>query len=138
MNLARNGLLVLSAAFCTMAAAADFDGSAPLSCTPTATHDCTPAKTQCEPLKPTTRGAIGIDFANKTVRSPYRTALLPIGTTSMNVEQLIMQGSQERFAWSAIVNRKTGALIISIADREGSYIIFGKCKTASATATPAK
>ena len=138
MNFARNGFLAIGMAFCTIATAADFDGSAPLTCTPSAAHDCTPDKAQCAPTKPTTRGPIGIDFANKTVRSPYRTALLPIRTTSMNVEQLIMQGSQERFAWSAVVNRHTGALIIAIADREGSYIIFGECKAASATAAPEK
>jgi hypothetical protein len=140
MNLARNAFLAMGLAFCTISAAADFDGSTPLTCLATAGHDCSPGHAQCAQLKSKSKGPpeIGIDFANKTVRSPYRTALLPILTTLSNDEQLIMQGSQEKFAWSAIVNRKTGALTISIADRVGSYIVFGQCKAASAAATSGK
>jgi hypothetical protein len=37
-----------------------------------------------------------------------------------------------KFAWSAIVNRKTGAFTLAVADREGAYVIFGKCKVAAA------
>ena len=76
-----------------------------------------------------------IDFANKTVKTPYRTDLLPIQNSASNAEQLIMQGTDLKFAWSAIVNRKTGAMNLAIADRTGAYVIFGQCKVAS-TATP--
>ena len=41
-----------------------------------------------------------------------------------------MQGTDLKFASSAIVNRKTGALTLSVADRVGSYVIFGKCRVA--------
>jgi hypothetical protein len=76
------------------AAAADFDGSTPLSCTGLAGYSCDP-KAQCSKVKP---------------------------------KQLQLQGTSEKFAWSAVVNRKTGKVTVTIADRVGAYVIFGQCK----------
>jgi hypothetical protein len=77
-----------------------------------------------------------IDFANKTIKTPYRTELLPIQNSAINDEQLVMQGTDLKFAWSAIVKRKTGAVTLAVVDRVGAYVIFGQCKVASATAAP--
>ncbi|HTT01106.1 MAG TPA: hypothetical protein VMG11_03380 [Steroidobacteraceae bacterium] len=131
MKLARGAFLSISLACATLAAAEEFDGSMPLTCTPSAGQDCQPTKA-CGKLKPESKGPIEmqIDFANKTVKTPYRTTLLPIQNSAMNEQQLIMQGTDLKFAWSAIVNRKTGALTLAIADRVGAYVIFGKCKAA--------
>lgn len=116
--------------FSGLAAAADFDGSAPLACLGLAGHDCTPDKAQCGKLKgdPNVKPELRVDVAAKTVKSPYRTDLLPIGNTVVNDEQLQLQGTSEKFAWSAIVNRKTGKITLTIADRTGAYVIFGQCK----------
>ena len=73
-----------------------------------------------------------IDPPGKTVKSPYRTDLLPIANSAINNEQLQLQGTSEKFAWSAVVNRGTGKLTITIADRMGAYVIFGQCKAAGA------
>jgi hypothetical protein len=138
MKLRRSAFLAMGMAFAAVAAAADIDGTAPLACTPTAGHDCTPANAQCGKLKSQTKGVgdVRIDFANKTVKTPYRTDVLPIQNSASNAEQLIMQGTDLKFAWSAIVNRKTGAMNLAIADRTGAYVIFGQCKVASEAATP--
>jgi hypothetical protein len=130
MKLAREALLAIGMTFSAIAVAADFDGSVPLTCSPSAGHDCTPAQTQCGKLKPQSKGPIEmrIDFANKTIKTPYRTDLLPIQNSANNDEQLVMQGTDLKFAWSAIVKRKTGALTLAIADRTGAYVIFGQCK----------
>ena len=120
----------LGLSFSTLAMAADFDGSVPLACLGLAGHNCTPDKAQCSKVKPETniKPEVTIDLANKTVKSPFRTDLLPIGNSVLNDEQLELQGTSEKFAWSAIVNRKTGKMTLTIADRIGAYVIFGQCK----------
>jgi hypothetical protein len=69
-----------------------------------------------------------IDPTNKTVEAPYRTELLPIANSAVNAEQLQLQGTAEKFAWSAVVNRQTGKVTITIADRVGAYVLFGQCR----------
>jgi hypothetical protein len=69
-----------------------------------------------------------IDPPNKTVKAPYRTELLPIANSDLNNEQLQFQGTAEKFAWSAVVNRQTGKLTITIAGRVGARVLFGQCK----------
>jgi hypothetical protein len=134
MKLARVAVVAMAAACSAAAVAADFDGTVPLTCTPSAGHDCTPGTAQCSKLKSQSKGTgeVRIDFANKTVRTPYRADLLPIQNSAINNEQLVMQGTDLKFAWSAIVNRNSGALTLAVADREGAYVIFGQCKVAAA------
>jgi hypothetical protein len=134
MKLARDAVLAIGMGLSAAATAADFDGSAPLTCTPSVGHDCAPTAAQCSKLKSQSKGVgeIRIDFANKTVKTPYRTDLLPIQNSATNDEQLVMQGTDLKFAWSAIVKRKTGAMTLAIADRVGAYVIFGQCKLAGA------
>jgi hypothetical protein len=123
--------LLLSA----VAVAADFDGSAPFNCTGRAGYTCEPGK-GCSRVKQeseATGGQIAIDPANKTVKTSYRTDLLPIANSVVNNEQLQLQGTSEKFAWSAVVNRKTGKVTITVADRVGAYVIFGQCKVGGGT-----
>jgi len=51
--------------------------------------------------------------------------------SATNNEQL--QGTAEKFAWSAVVNRQTGKVTVTIADRVGAYVIFGQCKAGGGT-----
>ena len=117
--------LVLSAAV----GAADFDGSESLTCTPLAAYSCVPGKA-CSKVKPESEPprVMTIDPTNKTVEAPYRTELLPIANSAVNAEQLQLQGTAEKFAWSAVVNRQTGKVTITIADRSGAYVLFGQCR----------
>jgi hypothetical protein len=134
MKLAHLSLVAMALAFSAAAVAADFDGTVPLTCTPSAGHDCAPGTAQCNKLKSQSKGPVEVrvDFANKTIKTPYRTDLLPIQNSATNDEQLVMQGTDLKFAWSAIINRKSGALTLAIADRMGAYVIFGQCKLAAA------
>src|SRR5215469_15261909 len=118
-------------AFAAVAAAADFDGTAPLSCTGLEGYSCESGKA-CSKVKPESKTppVIAIDPGNKTVKTPYRTDLLPIANSALNNEQLQLQGTSEKFAWSAVVKRKTGQVTLTIADRTGAYVIFGQCKLA--------
>ena len=133
MKLARDTFLAIGLACSTLAAAAEFDGSVPLTCTPTAGQNCTPTGgcSKLKPESPPPKGGLKvlIDFANKSVKTPYRTDLLPIQNSATNDEQLILQGTNLKFAWSAVVLRKDGSITITVADRVGAYVIFGKCTT---------
>ena len=127
-------VLGLSLAFSAVAVAADFDGTAPLSCTGLEGYSCEPGKA-CSKVKPesNTPPVVAIDPGNKTIKTPYRTDLLPIANSALNNEQLQLQGTSEKFAWSAVVNRKTGKVTVTIADRVGAYVIFGQCKASGST-----
>ena len=134
MKVVRGTVLVVGLAFSAIAGAVDFDGSVPLKCTGLAGYDCDPGK-GCGKLKPETKitPEITVDLGAKTIKTPYRTTLLPIQNHVLNDEQLELQGTDLKFAWSAIVNRKTGKLTVTIADRVGAYVIFGQCKVADGT-----
>ena len=126
--------LALAVSSATAASAADFDGSVPLVCTAEQAHDCLPTADKCTRMKPESDIApvFGIDFARKEIHSPYRTALLPVLHTTVNADSLVLQGAQLLIAWSALIDKKTGALTVAIADSKGSYVAFGHCKVAPA------
>ena len=119
------------------ALAGPFDGSVPLNCLADNGYDCLPGKDNCGPLKPVTKKEplFHIDFANKQVRSPFRTQLLKVTHTGINDQALVLQGADLLVAWSALIHKQTGVIKIAVADREGAYVVFGKCE---AVAKPEK
>ena len=129
-------LLVLGVGlvFSAVAGAAGLDGTTALKCTGLEGYSCEPGKA-CSKVKPesNTPPVVTIDPANKTVKTPYRTDLLPIANSAVNNEQLQFQGTDLKFAWSTIINRNTGKLTLTVADRMGAYVIFGQCKAADGT-----
>lgn len=133
MNCVRRLAFGISLVSAASVGAADFNGSAPLSCTPSAAFSCEPGKA-CSRVNPESDPprVLRIDAAAKNVRAPYRTELLSIANSALNDEQLQLQGTAEKFAWSAIVQRRTGRVTITIADRLGAYVIFGDCQISAA------
>ena len=131
MHVRRRISLLLSLAWAVTASAGEFDGSKPLECTAAKGHDCLPTSTQCDPLKPESSVApvFTIDFAKGEVHSPFRTALLRVKHRTINADSLVLQGADLQFAWSALVDKKSGALTVTIADRKGAYVVFGQCKS---------
>jgi len=130
---ARLCLGFMALAWSVVASADAVDGTAPLECAAERGHDCMPGKTACSELKRESKQepVLRIDFTKREVRSPFRTELLRVTHSSDTKESLILQGGEERgFAWSALIKKKTGAFTVSIADREGAYVVFGTCKVA--------
>ena len=129
-------LLVLGVGlvFSAVAGAAGLDGTTALKCTGLEGYSCEPGKA-CSKVKPesNTPPVVTIDPANKTVKTPYRSDLLPIANSAVNSEQLQFQGTSLKFAWSTVINRNTGKLTLTVADRMGAYVIFGECKVAGGT-----
>jgi hypothetical protein len=124
--------IILLMSLSTAVAAAEFDGSVPLVCTAEKANDCIPTESTCKRLKPESNIApvFGIDVAKKEIRSPYRTTLLPVLHTTSNSDSIVLQGADKLFAWSALVDKKTGALTVTVADSKGAYVAFGQCKVA--------
>jgi len=127
-------VLGLALVFSAVAGAAELDGTTPLKCTGVEGYTCEAGKA-CSKVKPesSTPPVVTIDPANKTVKTPYRTDLLPIANSAVNNEQLQFQGTSLMFAWSTIIHRATGRLTVTIADRKGAFVIFGECKAAGGT-----
>jgi hypothetical protein len=123
-------VLALGVLCSATAVAADIDGASALTCTDPVGYSCEPGKARCGKLTPETQiePQIFIDPANKTVTTSYRSEPLRIANSVLNNEQLQLQGTAKMFAWSAVINRKTGKMTVTIADRLGAYVIFGQCK----------
>lgn len=126
--------IVLALFMATVAAAGDFDGLVPLTCTAEKGHDCLPTESACSRLKPETDIApiYQVDAAKKEIRSPFRTALLKVVHTTLNKDSLVLQGADLTAAWSALIDRKTGALTVALGDSKGAYVVFGQCKVTGA------
>ena len=129
----RSGIQVVIAIVFSMAGiaatAGDFDGSRPLTCTPTQINDCLPgaACTQPTPSEAGVSDQLAIDFAKKEVRGRYRSVPMPIGSMNKTNEQLILQGTDLSFAWSAVIFLADGKVTTTIADRKGAFVFFGQC-----------
>lgn len=126
--------IVLTLAVAAVASAEEFDGSVPLTCTAETGYDCLPGQTSCGPLKPETDIApvYQVDFAKKEIRSPFRASLLKVLNSTTNRDSLVLQGAEGTAAWSAFIDRKTGAMTVALADSQGAYVAFGQCKVAAA------
>ena len=97
-----------------------FDGSRPLLCRAERGHDCMPGTYDCKVLEP-----------QPDKPAFFRTTVLTVAYTTDNSESLVLQGADLLLAWSALINKSTGALTVSIADRQGSYVVFARCKDAA-------
>jgi len=72
--------------------------------------------------------ALDFDFAKKEVRGRYRPKPMPIGNMNVTAEQLILQGTDLLFAWTAVILLDNGRMTATIADRKGAFVLFGQCK----------
>lgn len=132
MKSANKAAVFLSLFLATAAATAgDFDGSRPLVCSPTQVNDCLPGAA-CAQQTAESAGfgeSITLDFAKKEAKGKYRAEPLAIRSMDRTDEQLILQGTDLKFAWSAVIFQADGRLTLSIVDRQGAFVFFGQCKT---------
>jgi len=133
MHLLRSLAVLSTATMAGVAMAGPVDDSAPLACKATQTHDCLPGKA-CKALDAATSPIEGnkdyhfiIDFKNMSARSIYRESALPITNANKTEDRLVVQGIDKSVAWSAVIKRSNGAFTLTVADRDGAYILFGEC-----------
>jgi hypothetical protein len=117
-------LLALGAA---PAGAGDFDGSRVLICAPVQAFDCA-AGEDCGKGLPDEIGApafMRIDVPNKAVMGPKRTTSILF--VDKSDAQLLLQGTELGYAWSIAVDRETGRMTATLANRENAIVLFGAC-----------
>jgi hypothetical protein len=120
------GTVILSLA-ATPVLAVDFDGSAVLICAPAQTFDCA-AGEDCARSLPEEIGApafMRIDVANRAVIGPKRTS--PILFVDKSETQLLLQGTELGYGWTIALDRETGKMTATLANREGVFVLFGAC-----------
>jgi hypothetical protein len=117
-------LLALGAA---RVGAGDFDGSRVLICAPVQAFDCA-AGEDCGKGLPDEIGApafMRIDVPNKAVMGPKRTTSILF--VDKSDAQLLLQGTELGYAWSIAVDRETGRMTATLANRENAIVLFGAC-----------
>ena len=126
----RFNLKSLVAAVCiaaTPALAADFDGTRPLICSSIEAHDCelgvSCLRAVAEDLN--VPQFIRLDFTAKTISAKGRTSKMQSHARSDGM--LILQGVENKRAFSITINEQSGKLVGAIAADEEGYMIFGAC-----------
>jgi hypothetical protein len=118
------GALGLAAA---PALASDFDGSRVLICAPVQAFDCA-AGEDCGKGLPEEIGApafMRIDVPNKAVIGPKRTSAILLVDRSET--QLVLQGTELGYGWIIALDRETGKMTATLANRENVFVLFGAC-----------
>jgi hypothetical protein len=107
--------------------AGDFDGSRLLICAPVKTMDCVRGD-DCLTGLPEDVGApafMRLDFAKKTVIGPKVTS--PIMLMEKTGDQILLQGREVNFGWTIALDSENGEMAVTLADRNGVYVLFGSC-----------
>jgi hypothetical protein len=115
-----------------LAAAAPFDGSAPLLCATMQTHLCS-ADAECE-----SQTASDNDiprFLKVSVQNKKVTGTRPSGATidaSIDAVRhakgtMYLQGGQEAFAWNMAIGEQDGSMTLTAVNAENGMVIFGAC-----------
>jgi hypothetical protein len=107
--------------------ASDFDGSKLLICAPVEAIDCA-AGEACTKGRPDDIGApsfLRIDFAQKMIVGPKRTT--PIVFMDKNDNQILLQGTELGYGWTLVLDQESGAMTVTMANREEVFVLFGSC-----------
>jgi hypothetical protein len=109
------------------AAAGDFDGSKLLICAPVEALDCGPGE-GCTKERPEDVGApnfLRIDIANNVIVGPKQTT--PILLMDKSADQLLLQGKELGYAWTLVLDQDSGAMTVTLVNREATFVLFGPC-----------
>jgi hypothetical protein len=112
---------------CSVAAAADFDGSKPLICAPVEAMDCV-AGERCTRGTPDDIGApafVRVDISKKIVTGPHQTT--PILFVDKSEQRVLLQGTELGFGWTMALDPGTGKLTTTLVDETGAFVLFGSC-----------
>ena len=110
-----------------IASARDFDGSKLLICAPVEAMECASGE-ECLKERPEDIGApnfLRIDFAQKAIVGPKQTT--PILFMDKSDTQILLQGKEHGYGWTLVLDQESGAMIVTLANREGAVVLFGSC-----------
>jgi hypothetical protein len=89
--------------------------------------DCVAGK-ECLSGLPAEYGAptsLRIDFANKQVLGEHRKS--KIRDLEKKDGQLLLQGREMGYGWTIAIEQKSGDMTLSLVNREGAFLLFGRC-----------
>lgn len=104
-----------------------YDGTKPLLCASIEAIVCESGE-PCEKGLPENIGApqfLRIDFSKKEIVGPKRTT--EIRLMEKNDEQILLQGHELNMGWALALDRATGKMTVTLANRESAFVIFGAC-----------
>ncbi len=111
------------------AAAAPFDGSAPMLCAAVTVMDCDP-KGECSRRTPGEVNLptfVRIDVAGRTIASPDGGKKAEVKSMTRLDGSLILQGAQNGRGWTVAIVEETGKLSAAVADGEDAFVVYGAC-----------
>ena len=114
------------------AAAAPFDGSAPMLCAAITVMDCDP-KGECSrrlPEEVNLPTFVRVDVPGRTLASPDGSKTAEVKSVTRLDGSLILQGAQNGRGWTLAVVEETGKMSAAIADGEDAFAIYGACALA--------
>lgn len=121
-------MVIALAACCSMAALADpIKGAGRAICTTEELRDCV-AGTECLNGLPAEYGvpvSMRIDFANRQVLGEQRSS--KIRDIEKKDGQILLQGREMGYGWTIAIETATGAMTLSLVNREGAFVLFGRC-----------
>ena len=126
------GLLLLATVILGLAAEAHaqgFDGSAALGCTFARAAQCN-GEAVCREVtveQIDLPGEIQVDFAGRMLRAVAGERTSPITAVETLDAELVLQGHQNGRGWTMVIDRASGSLSATIADREGAFVLSGGC-----------
>lgn len=120
-------VMALATCFSMLALAEPIDGRKRVLCTTAELQDCV-AGSECLKGLPAEYGAptsLRIDFANRQVLGEQRKS--KIRDIEQSKEQILLLGREMGFAWTIAIDRKSSEMTVSLVNREGAFVLFGRC-----------
>ena len=114
------------------AAAAPFDGSAPMLCAAITVMDCDP-KGECSRRMPEEVNLptfVRIDVSGRIIASSDGSRTAEVKLLTRLDGSLILQGAQNRRGWTVAIVEETGKMSAAIADGEDAFVVYGACALA--------
>jgi hypothetical protein len=125
--IARHAAALALGALALQAWAGDFDGTRPFICSVIDTNDCALGTACIHGIAEDVNlpQFVKVDFQAKQISARGRTA--PIQTSSRSNGMLMIQGEQDRRAFSLTIAEDTGAMVAAVAGDGEGFMVFGAC-----------
>jgi hypothetical protein len=110
-------------------AAANYDGSTPFVCVPTAVAECV-SEGECRPGTAESENLpdfFKVNLKEKTIGSHDKTRVSPIKLIDQTAGALTLYGVDADRSWVLMIQKKTGRMSASITGNGESFVIFGVC-----------
>jgi len=113
----------------SLAPAAPLDGATPMLCAVTSVADCSRAG-DCE--RDTPEGAevppfVRVNIAQKLLSTVDGARTSPIANVQRANGRIIIQGTQNDRAWSAVIDERSGQMMASIGEKDGVIVLAAAC-----------